>query len=110
MAQNRLAALAADPASGLPPATLFLMGRLAEHHARITAQTRRTLVRSWRKVRGRRWKALRARLAELRESAAMLSDLLPARAARATCDEPLTYESPETPAGTHASAPEPLRH
>ncbi|MBV8340957.1 MAG: CHAD domain-containing protein [Gammaproteobacteria bacterium] len=112
MAQNRLAALAADPASGLPPATLFLMGRLAEHHARITAQTRRTLARSWRKVRGRRWKALRARLAELRESAAMLSDLLPARAARATCDEPLTYESPETPAGAHASAPEPrpLRH
>jgi len=69
MAQDRLAAIAADPASGLPPATLFLMGRLAEHHARVAAQARQTLARSWRKVRGKRWKALRARLGELRESA-----------------------------------------
>jgi len=70
MAQDRLAAIAADPASGLPPATLFLMGRLAEHHARVAAQARETLARSWRKVRGKRWKALRARLGELRESGA----------------------------------------
>jgi CHAD domain-containing protein len=70
MAQNRLAELAADPASGLPPATLFLMGRLAEHYKQATAEARQTLARSWRKVRGKRWKALRARLAELRDSAA----------------------------------------
>jgi CHAD domain-containing protein len=70
MAQKRLAALAADPDSGLPPATLFLMGRLAEHHARLTAQAHRTLTRCWRKVRGKRWKALRARLAGLAESVA----------------------------------------
>jgi CHAD domain-containing protein len=70
MAQNRLAALAGDPASGLPPATLFLMGRLAEHNLRVTQQARETLSRSWRKVRGRRWKTLRARLEELRDSAA----------------------------------------
>jgi CHAD domain-containing protein len=70
MAQNRLAALAADPASGLPPATLFLMGRLAEHNLRVTQQARETLTRSWRKVRGKRWKVLRARLAELRDRAA----------------------------------------
>jgi triphosphatase len=70
MAQSRLAALAADPAVALPPATLFLMGRLAEHHAQLTAQARRTLTRSWRKVRGKRWKRLRARLAELTERAA----------------------------------------
>ena len=70
MAQNHLATLAAaDPASGLPPATLFLMGRLAEHHARVTAQARETLARSWRKVRGKRWRALRARLGELRANA-----------------------------------------
>jgi triphosphatase len=69
MAQNRLASLAADPASGLPPATLFLMGRLAERHARVTARARRTLDRSWRRVRGRRWKALRARLEQLSENA-----------------------------------------
>ena len=69
MARNRLAALAADPANGLPPATLFLMGRLAEHHAGATAEARKTLTRSWRKVRGKRWRALRTRLGELSDSA-----------------------------------------
>jgi CHAD domain-containing protein len=71
MAQNRLADLAADPASGLPPATLFLMGRLAEHYKQATAEARQTLARSWRKVRGKRWKALRARLGEVRDTAAV---------------------------------------
>ena len=69
MAQNRLAALATDPPVALPPATLFLMGRLAEHYAQLTAQARRTLTRSWRKVRGKRWKALRAKLGELSDRA-----------------------------------------
>ncbi len=69
MARNRLAALAADPANGLPPVTLFLMGRLAEHHASTTAEARKTLTRSWRKVRGRRWRALRTRLEELSDTA-----------------------------------------
>ena len=73
MAQHRLALLAADPGSGLPPATLFLMGRLAEHHATRTTEVHRTLTRSWRKIRGRRWKALRARLSELAESAVTAS-------------------------------------
>ncbi|HEY4447249.1 MAG TPA: CHAD domain-containing protein [Steroidobacteraceae bacterium] len=69
MAQGRLAAIAADAASGLPPTTLFLMGRLAEHFAGVSGDTRRTLVRSWRKVRGKRWKTLRTRLTELHDSA-----------------------------------------
>jgi len=64
MARTHLNALAADPACALPPATLFHMGRLAEHHARVTSEARSTVTRSWRKVRGRRWKALRARLGE----------------------------------------------
>jgi CHAD domain-containing protein len=76
MAQNRLAAIAADTASGLPPTTLFLMGRLAEHYARVSGETRRTLTRSWRKVRGKRWKALRARLGELHDSAETASEAL----------------------------------
>jgi hypothetical protein len=54
------------------------MGRLAEHHAQITAQARQTLARAWRKVRGRRWKALRTRLSELRASATALPDVLAA--------------------------------
>ena len=81
MAQERLAAIAADPASGLPPPTLFLMGRLAEHYACVTTDTRRTLVRSWRKVRGKRWKALRARLAELHDSAEAANGALSTAAA-----------------------------
>jgi hypothetical protein len=77
MAQGRLAAIAAEPASGLPPTTLFLMGRLAEHYARVAGDTRRTLTRSWRKVRGKRWKALRARLTELHDSAEAANGVLP---------------------------------
>ncbi|HLY52736.1 MAG TPA: CHAD domain-containing protein [Steroidobacteraceae bacterium] len=64
MARSHLTALAADPACALPPATLFLMGKLAEHHSRVSAEARGTVTRCWRKVRGRRWKALRARLRE----------------------------------------------
>ena len=70
--------IAADPASALPPTTVFLMGRLAEHYAQVTGETRRTLTRSWRKVRGKRWRALRARLGELHESAEIASDALSA--------------------------------
>jgi CHAD domain-containing protein len=77
MAQSRLAAIAADPASALPPTTLFLMGRLAEHYAQVTGETRSTLARSWRKVRGKRWKALRSRLGALHDSAATANDALP---------------------------------
>jgi len=85
MAQQRLATIAADPASGLPPTTLFLMGRLAEHYAGVTGDTRRTLTRSWRKVRGKRWRALRARLGELHDNAETASDALSAPSA-ATAD------------------------
>jgi len=35
----------------------------------VTGDTRRTLTRSWRKVRGKRWKALRTRLGELHDIA-----------------------------------------
>jgi CHAD domain-containing protein len=69
MARAHLAALAADPECTLPPATLFHMGRLAEHHTRVTSAARTTVTKSWRKVRGRRWKSLRARLGEFEQSA-----------------------------------------
>jgi CHAD domain-containing protein len=107
IAQNRLATLAADPASGLPPATLFLMGRLAEHHARVTAQAHRTLTRTWRKVRGKRWKALRARLGELIENAE------PGNGAFTVHEVPPEDIAPaEAPPTAHASAPElrPVKH
>jgi hypothetical protein len=104
MAQNRLTALAADPASALPPATLFLMGRLAERQTHITTQARQTLTRSWRKLRGRRWKALRARLGELTESARALSE--------ATSAGTETPSALPEPSGARASEPDSpaLRH
>jgi CHAD domain-containing protein len=74
MAKSRLAVLAVE--GGLPPETLFLMGRLAEHHLVATREVRKTLSRVWRKTSGRRWKALRARMQELSDAA---SGELPAR-------------------------------
>jgi CHAD domain-containing protein len=70
MARSRLATLAADSANALPPATLFLMGRLAERQSDRISQADKTLSRSWRRVRGKRWKTLRARLGELSHRAA----------------------------------------
>jgi CHAD domain-containing protein len=70
MAKSRLASLVADSASALPPATLFLMGRMAERQSDLISQADKTLSRSWRRVRGKRWKTLRARLGELSERAA----------------------------------------
>lgn len=69
MAKRRLAALAEDSANGLPAATLFLMGRLAERQSEVISQASRTLSRSWRRVRGKRWKAMRSRLGELTDRA-----------------------------------------
>jgi len=77
MARAHLNALAADPACALPPATLFHMGRLAEHHARVTSEARSTVTKSWRKVRGRRWKALRARLGEFEHSEPVSPEAVP---------------------------------
>ena len=65
MAKHRLAMLAEDCGNGLPPATLFLMGRLAERQSEVISQASKTLSRSWRRVRGKRWKAMRSRLGEL---------------------------------------------
>jgi CHAD domain-containing protein len=100
IAKKRLAALAADPASGLPAATLFLMGRLAEHHAATTAQTRKTLTRSWRSVRGKRWRGLRAKLGELSNTAREANNGAPAPPTPA--DEAIAATSLE-----HVPEPEP---
>ncbi len=62
LAKSRLEAIAAEADAGLPAETLFLMGRLAEHHLNIASQARKTLAGAWKKVRGKRWKSLRARM------------------------------------------------
>ena len=94
VARSRLATLAADSTAALPAATLFLMGRLAERQSDVISQADRTLSRAWRRVRGKRWKAMRARLGEL-------SDRAPApRRARAP-----VMRAAAAPAVTQASPP-----
>jgi triphosphatase len=58
VASRRLKALASAPPKAIPPATLFLMGRLAEHYSGGAARARRVYAKAYRKVRGR-WKKLR---------------------------------------------------
>lgn len=62
-----LGQLAADPPPGFTPRTLFLIGRLAELQARDAARIGGRIEKSWRKVRGRRWKALRSCMKKRRE-------------------------------------------
>jgi CHAD domain-containing protein len=59
--------LAAHPPAELGSPTLFLMGRLTEIHARKAARIGRKIEKSWRKVPGKRWRALRRRMKDLRE-------------------------------------------
>jgi hypothetical protein len=62
-----LTQLATHPPANFTAATLFLMGRMAERHAGQAARMGRKVEKPWRKVRGRRWKALRSRMRELRD-------------------------------------------
>ena len=58
VASRRLKALASAPPKGIPPETLFLMGRLAEQYASEAMRARKRSAKGYRKVRGR-WKKLR---------------------------------------------------
>src|ERR1700723_1005547 len=64
VAGRRLQALAAVPPKGLPPETLFVMGRLAAHYADRASRARKRHPRAYRKVRGR-WKTLKSKLVEI---------------------------------------------
>ena len=64
VASRRLAALAVAPPKDIPPETLFLMGRLAEHHVSTAARARKRHAKGYRKVRGR-WKRLRGKFEAL---------------------------------------------
>jgi triphosphatase len=57
-ASRRLKAIVSAPPKGIPPETLFLMGRLAEHCASVAVRARKRYAKTYRKVRGR-WKRLR---------------------------------------------------
>jgi triphosphatase len=58
VASRRLKTLAGAPPKGMPPATLFFMGRFAEHYASAAARARKLHPKAYRKVRGK-WKRLR---------------------------------------------------
>jgi triphosphatase len=62
-----LTQLAGRPAANFTAATLFLVGRMAERNAREAARMSGKLDKPLRKVRGRRWKALRSRMDDLRD-------------------------------------------
>jgi triphosphatase len=64
VAGRRLHELAGVPHRGLPPETLFLMGRLAAHYADRASKARKRHPRAYRKVRGR-WKTLKSKLEEV---------------------------------------------
>src|SRR5882672_2012058 len=63
VASRRLKTLAEAPPKGIPPQTLFLMGRLAEHYARAAVRARKLYAKGYRKVRGR-WRRLRMKFAD----------------------------------------------
>ena len=64
VASRRLAALAVAPPKDIPPETLFLMGRLAEHYVSVAARALERHAKGYRKVRGR-WRRLRSRFEAL---------------------------------------------
>jgi CHAD domain-containing protein len=64
VASRRLKALAGAAPKGIPPETLFLMGRFAEHYASAAVRARKLYAKAYRKVRGR-WKRLRMMLEDL---------------------------------------------
>jgi triphosphatase len=63
VANHRLKVLAGARPKGIPPETLFLMGRLAEHYAGAAVRARKLCAKGYRKVRGK-WKRLRIKFEE----------------------------------------------
>ena len=86
------------------------MGRLAERQSDLISQAGKTLDRSWRRVRGKRWKTLRARLGALSERAPAARRVRPpaARAAvtPAQAAVPAPVAAPGNPLAESALAPE----
>jgi len=64
VAVGHLQTLAAASRRVLPPRALFLMGTIAGRYAHRAAQLRRAFPKTFRKIGGRRWKALKATLAK----------------------------------------------
>jgi CHAD domain-containing protein len=77
VASRRLKVLASAPPKGIPPETLFLMGRLAEQYASAAVRVRKVCPKGYRKVRAR-WKRLRVKFEDSAVSdASKLPDFSP---------------------------------
>ncbi|HVS77331.1 MAG TPA: CHAD domain-containing protein [Steroidobacteraceae bacterium] len=63
-AARYLSRLADHPPADFNGDTLFVMGKMAQLHARKAAGLAGKAGKPWRKVRGKRWKALRSRMKE----------------------------------------------
>jgi triphosphatase len=61
--------LVAERADDLPPRALFVLGRIAERYERQAAERRLTFPAAYRRVRGKRWKALRREMGARRQEA-----------------------------------------
>ena len=72
VACRRLQDLADSSPQVLPPETLFLMGRLAEHHAGAASRARNGQLKGYRRIR-RRWKKLRIEFAGSSAGNAMMT-------------------------------------
>jgi triphosphatase len=64
-----LTQLAGNAPASFTARTLFMMGRMAEQHAGAAARMGKKVAGPWRKVRGKRWKALRSRMEKRRKDA-----------------------------------------
>lgn len=69
-ANTRLSAMAAETRGTLRAGTVFAMGRYAERRVIAAEKARDHFPKVYRKVRGKRWKALRHAMAALRPATA----------------------------------------
>ncbi len=64
-----LTQLAGHAPPNFTAATLFMMGRMAEQHARAAVRMGKKVAGPWRRVRAKRWKPLRSRMEKRRHDA-----------------------------------------
>jgi triphosphatase len=68
VSSTRLADLVKPRTPRIPPATVFLMGQLAERQHTRALEARKRFPKAYRKVRGRRWKELRRAMRDVEKS------------------------------------------
>ena len=93
VAMSWLRELALDPSSALTPNSIFVMGRIAEHHAQQAAGARTRFSKLYGKIKGKRWREF-AKLMERRRPPIRPTAARPARPQES--DSPRSSSSSET--------------